>query len=200
MYMNCEHVRHVLYLYGENELELAQRAEVLAHLLKCPDCERAVRQARALSSALSQKPNVEPPLDFSARVRQRLLHEGLVVTPRQRAAWRWFSFEASFIAAGAAAVFCAMLWIAGASPLTAWTAMAALLSDTMCNVITFLQSLPYTVVALLQSGRAGLQPFPYQSVTLPQVVWWLAVGPVIVWNVWIQWQGMQRARALARGE
>ena len=197
--MNCEHVRNLLYLYVENEMEPAQRAEVLAHLLKCPDCELAVRQVRALSSALSQNPVVEPTLDFSARVRQRLLNEGLVVTPRQRAAWRWFSFEASFIAAGAAAVFCAMLWMAGMSPLMAWTAVAAFLSSTTHGIVTFFQSLPDTGAALLQSGRAGFPQFNNGSISLPPFVWWLAVGLVVVWNLWIQWHGMVRAH-LARGE
>jgi len=197
--MNCEYVRQLLYLYAENALEPSQRAEVLAHLLRCPPCERAVRQARALSAALSQKPEVEPTLDFAARVRQRLLNEGLVVTPRQRAAWRWLSFEASFIAAGAAALLCAMLGMAGASPLTAWTALAALLSDTMHNIVTFFQSLPNTGVSLLQSGREGFSQFNNGFIALPQVVWWLAIGLVVIWNVWIQWHGMVRA-PLARGE
>ncbi len=174
-------------------MEPAQRAEVLAHLLKCPDCELAVRQVRALSSALSQKPVVEPTLDFSARVRQRLLNEGLVVTPRQRAAWRWFSFEASFIAAGAVAMFCAMLWMAGMSPLMAWTSVAAFLSSTMHGIVTFFQSLPDTGAALLPSGRAGFPQFNNGSISLPPFVGWLAVGLVVVWNLWIQWHGMVRA-------
>lgn len=200
VFMNCEYVRQLFYLYVENELEPSQRAEVLAHLLKCPECERAVREARALSAALAQKPVVEPTLDFSARVRQRLLNEGLVVTPRRRAAWRWFSFEASFIAAGAATVLCAMLWMAGASPLTAWTAVASFLSDITHNVVTFFLSLPGTGAALLQSGRGGLPPFNSGLISLPPFVWWLAMGLVVIWNVWIQWQGMQRARTLLRGE
>lgn len=190
--MSCEQIRQWLDDYVSGGLESAQRTAVLAHLLNCADCEQAARQLRALRVALNQTPEVEPSAGFSGRVRERLVREGFVIAPRERAWWRWFSTEVMSAALGATAV----LWVTiYALPFMGWASPLALLHKSAQSMMTFSAS-------VFQTGRAGIvsvfnNSLPFGAPT--QTVWLLLVVGVF-WNLWIQWRAMRDARLTLEGE
>jgi anti-sigma factor RsiW len=58
-------------LYLDDALPADERARYEAHLPACADCQRLVRESRALFAALEQMPIYAPPADFSERVLKR---------------------------------------------------------------------------------------------------------------------------------
>jgi anti-sigma factor RsiW len=72
MAVNCSDIKVLLQDYVTRELAAERRAEVDAHLVECPDCQRELALTAALVSTLDNQPVLEPPPDFTARVIRRL--------------------------------------------------------------------------------------------------------------------------------
>jgi len=72
MAVNCEDIQSRLQEYVTRELVPARRAEVDAHLVECPECQRELALLTALVSTLDSQPVIEPGPDFTARVIRRL--------------------------------------------------------------------------------------------------------------------------------
>ncbi len=75
--MNCDHVRPLLSLYLDGELDPAQRDGVAAHLTTCPECARVLEDFRALGEGIRALPDVPSPVkmevEFGSRLRKRSL-------------------------------------------------------------------------------------------------------------------------------
>lgn len=115
MLVTCRHVRQLHDAYIDGELSASLMAEVHAHLLQCPECQREVEITRACATVIAGDRS-EPELDagFASRVVASLPKElapgGAMVEAarsRRRSWWRWGTSIG--VPAAAAIVFFAIL-------------------------------------------------------------------------------------------
>lgn len=81
--MRCRECELLLWAFIDGELPTAQRQLVAAHLESCPQCSRAYEQLRAFPLQIGELHSATPPLDFSARLMERI---SLLPPPAQLAA------------------------------------------------------------------------------------------------------------------
>jgi hypothetical protein len=91
--VNCDHVRPLLSLYLDGELDPAQRDDVAAHLTICQECARVLDDFRALGQDIRALPDAPAPREMRAEFNARL---------RRRSVFP--SFGARLLASGASAV------------------------------------------------------------------------------------------------
>jgi anti-sigma factor RsiW len=76
MTMNCEDARPMIELYADGELELSRSVELERHLESCPDCARAMEEARSLTKAVRGSGVYdEVPRGLTQRVQSAVLRE-----------------------------------------------------------------------------------------------------------------------------
>ena len=84
--MTCEELENRILEYLENQLAPAGRPLVETHLAGCARCQAFARQLQQLDAALTwgiKSPKL--PSDFSARLRQRVQTEAMLLSETQRA-------------------------------------------------------------------------------------------------------------------
>lgn len=117
MLMTCRHVRQFHDAYVDGELSPSLMAEVHAHLLQCPECQRQVEMIRASSSVIAND-RCEPELDsgFARRVVASLpkpaskMGVGMETRrARRQRLWR-VAVSASLPAAAAVLFFTILVW------------------------------------------------------------------------------------------
>jgi len=101
--MSCLSLEQV-YAYLEGELAASERRNFEAHLVRCPQCRRAVEDRRALLDAAASLPPFEVPDDFTAAIVARL---GRV--PRRVTVLSWAGAALAGLASFAATVVVATL-------------------------------------------------------------------------------------------
>ena len=120
MLMTCRNVRQFHDPYLDGELSPSLMAEVHAHLLQCPECQRQVEMIRASGTVIAQD-RAEPVLDsgFASRVVAELKKAGpdgrsVTETRRARRRRRWrVGISASLPAAAAVLFFSVLVWPSG---------------------------------------------------------------------------------------
>ncbi len=117
MLMTCRHVRQFHDAYVDGELSSSMMAEVHAHLLQCPECQREVEMIRACGAVIAKDVS-EPVLDsgFASRVVAKLQEAGprgeaKLETRRARRRRLWgVSVSAGLPAAAAMLFFGVLIW------------------------------------------------------------------------------------------
>ena len=99
--MNCDHIRPLLSLYLDGELDPAQQDDVAAHLAVCRECTRALDDFRALGEGIRALPDAPAPAGMRPEFGSRLHRQS--VFP---------SFGARLLASGASAVVLVTVLIA----------------------------------------------------------------------------------------
>jgi len=120
MVMTCRHVQQLRDAYLDGELSVALTAEVHAHLLQCPACQREVEIIRVAGSVIAgDRSEPSPPRGLADRVVAALpgLNAGsnvalLTRRTRRRKMWRRV-FNAGVPAAAAMLFFCVLVWPSG---------------------------------------------------------------------------------------
>ena len=115
MLVTCRHVRQLHDAYIDGELSPSLMAEMHAHLLQCPECQREVEMTRACETVIARDRS-EPELDagFASRVVASLPKSSAPRSAafeahriRRRNWWRWGASVG--VPAAAAVVFFAIL-------------------------------------------------------------------------------------------
>ncbi|MEE8386510.1 MAG: zf-HC2 domain-containing protein [Dehalococcoidia bacterium] len=115
--MTCRHVRQFHDAYVDGELSSSMMAEVHAHLLQCPECQREVEMIRASGQVIA-KDLSEPVLDsgFASRVVAQLQETGRrgesrleTRRGRRRRLWK-MTISAGLPAAAAVLFFSVLIW------------------------------------------------------------------------------------------
>ncbi|HEY3315184.1 MAG TPA: DUF4349 domain-containing protein [Bacillota bacterium] len=73
--MRCDDVRELLSGYIDGTLDLDERSWVEEHLRRCHECASEVAALRTTLALVQQLDEVEPPPDFRAKLRRRILAE-----------------------------------------------------------------------------------------------------------------------------
>lgn len=119
MALTCRNVQHLLDAYVDEELSAGMTAEVQAHLLQCPECQRQVELVRAVGSVIAvDRPEPSLPPGFATRVVSALPRGfepaapiPLILTRRQRRRQFFERFvSASAPAAAAIILVTALIW------------------------------------------------------------------------------------------
>lgn len=118
----CRDVRHLYDAYLDGELSPSLAAEVQAHLLQCPECQREVEMARACGHLIASDPGAPVlPDDFASRVvaqldqPQTILPMPPIMTRRQRRRVLLERAAAAFVPAAAAILLLVVLIVPPAS-------------------------------------------------------------------------------------
>ncbi len=122
MLMTCRHVRQLHHAYVDGELSSSMMAEVHAHLLQCPECQRQVEMTRVCGSVVAEDRS-SPVLDsgFASRVVAEMQARGpiqrsVLETRRARRQRLWrVVLNASLPAAAAVLLFSVLIWPTGDS-------------------------------------------------------------------------------------
>ncbi|MFP3867644.1 MAG: anti-sigma factor family protein [Desulfobacteraceae bacterium] len=77
--LNCQDVQELLSTYVDDELPLAQKEWVRAHLAVCPACQEELTRLKQVWEALAALPDSAPPPDLVDQVVARL--------PKPEAPW-----------------------------------------------------------------------------------------------------------------
>lgn len=119
MVMRCRHAQELRDAYLDGELSSSIAAEVHAHLLQCPECQRQYEMVRAAGNVIAKDaPPVQLADDFADRVLASLpnltQHAGTAsnIVPRReqrRRAWRKIG-AAAFPAVAAVLFFSIIIW------------------------------------------------------------------------------------------
>lgn len=120
MALTCRNVQHLHDAYIDEELSAALTAEVQAHLLQCPECQRQIELMRTAGAVIA-KDRREPalPREFAGRIvaalpdlrRPELASTGLILTRRQRRRIFFERFVTALTPAAAAIiVVSALIW------------------------------------------------------------------------------------------
>ncbi len=117
MLMTCRHVQKLRDAYLDGALSSSLMAEVHAHLLQCPACQRQVEMIRACGSVIANdRSEPELPPGFADRVVASLPRvtygdRSLLVTRRERRQRLLrMGISASLPAAAAMLFFCVLIW------------------------------------------------------------------------------------------
>ncbi len=106
--VTCRNVRHLHDAYLDGELSASMAAEVQAHLLQCPECQRQMELLRACGEVIARdQGEPAPPADLTSRVmtdfvRMAPISLGPILTRRQRRERLVRRFAAGFLPAAAA--------------------------------------------------------------------------------------------------
>jgi len=100
--------------FADGELVGEERAAVSTHVTRCPDCDRTVREYRALFAALERIPAPQVPAGFSVRILDAVLPKPSGERVLVRVAARLYAGVAVAFAAVAAVV----LGMSGPGPVT----------------------------------------------------------------------------------
>lgn len=116
MSLTCRNVRQLHDAHVDGELSPALNAEVHAHLLQCPECQRQIELLRACGDVISRD-ECEPGLDASFAARVVAALPGALETRRDRRhrLIRMFA-SGSLPAAAAVAFFCLAIWPSAQAP------------------------------------------------------------------------------------
>jgi anti-sigma factor RsiW len=120
MVMTCRHVQELRDAYLDNELSASLAAEVHAHLLQCPACQRQVEMLRACGNVIANDhTGSELGSGFANRVVAAMpdllarKSSGLVTRRARRRRFWNVAVSASLPAAAAIIFFCVLVWPAG---------------------------------------------------------------------------------------
>lgn len=114
--MTCRNVQHLLQQFIDRELSSSLTAEVHAHLLQCPACQRESEALRASVEVISRDqpaPTLQP--GFASRVVAAMMEQSRVpvaveVTRPRRWRWRSYAMAASLPAAAAIIFLAIVIW------------------------------------------------------------------------------------------
>ena len=101
--MNCDHIRPLLSLYIDGELDPAQQDDVATHLAICRECTRALDDFRALGQEVRALPDVPAPAGMRAAF-------GVQLRTQRRSVFS--GFGPRLLASGASAVVLVTVLIA----------------------------------------------------------------------------------------
>lgn len=114
--MTCRNVQHLFHQFIDGELSPSMTAEVHAHLLQCPACQRDVEAARASADVIT-KDQSEPILKpgfasqvVAAMMEQRPQTVQFDARPARRFHWQKYAVVGSLPAAAAAVLLFVVLW------------------------------------------------------------------------------------------
>ncbi len=117
--MTCRNVQHVLQQFIDGELPASLTAEVHAHLLQCPACQREVEVLRAGADVIS-KDSAEPTLQpgFASRVVAAMMEQSrspvasasVEYHGARRLRWRKYALAGGLPAAAAMVFLAVMIW------------------------------------------------------------------------------------------
>lgn len=122
--LTCRQVQNLHHQFIDDELSASMTAEVHAHLLQCPACQREVEIMRATSNVVS-KDRSEPMLEsgFASRVvgamaQSRPIRPISVAQPRRDRSWRWqrLAVVGGLPAAAAVMFLAVMIWPSDKNP------------------------------------------------------------------------------------
>jgi hypothetical protein len=99
--MNCERIDEILSDLIEDRLPLRRAEAINAHLRACPRCQRQVAEMRALVSEVRSLEPAPLPVEFGAKVRQRLELQQV----RRARPLRWLLLAPAAAAAAALVVY-----------------------------------------------------------------------------------------------
>ncbi len=118
MVMTCRHAQELRDAYLDGELSSSIAAEVHAHLLQCPECQRQYEMVRAAGNVIAKdEPPAGLPDDFAARVlaglpnmKEQPAATGILPRREQRRrTWRKIG-SAAFPAVAAILFFSVIIW------------------------------------------------------------------------------------------
>ena len=120
MLMTCRHVRQLQDMFLDGELSPSMMAEVHAHLLQCPSCQKETEVLRACSDVIA-KDRVDTNLaeDFTTRVLAAMppasgASAGQLVTRRSRRERLWrIALGGGLPAVAASLFFAVLIWPSG---------------------------------------------------------------------------------------
>ena len=93
--------RTLLEAYVDGQLDLVTSLRIERHLAECEECAAAVRNHRALQSALGgESLSFEPPKDLESRVRAAVRRSAAPPRPARTFGWRWLAAAASLPSMG----------------------------------------------------------------------------------------------------
>ncbi len=70
--MDCERVRERIHLYLDDQLSIPEGDELRSHITTCEECQKEVIVWERLKRALQDSPLVDPPTDFSEKLKLSL--------------------------------------------------------------------------------------------------------------------------------
>lgn len=122
MLMTCRHVRQLHDAYLDGELSASLMAEMHAHLLQCPACQREIEMSRACETVIATDQTTDSQLDsgFASRVVASLQKSGMITASpalpgletrrvRRNRLWR-VGISAALPAAAAVLFFSILIW------------------------------------------------------------------------------------------
>ncbi len=176
--MDCQQVRPLLDAYADDELDLAKALEVQEHVMKCPDCSRALNNIRILREGIGSPSFYhQAPPALRKRVTASLKAEGLgtaQIQPGYRRFmparnWRLIGFGIAFISLAVWAFFL-MPRSPSADGLLEQELVSSHARSLMANHLTDVQSSDQHTVKPWFAGRLDFSPpvrdLPDQGFTL----------------------------------
>lgn len=122
MLITCRHVKQLHDPFVDGALSACLMAEVHAHLLQCPACQREIELTRASQNIIARD-RCEPQLDsgFASRVVASMprSRSSAGIETRSDRRWRWAGLvlAGSIPAAAAAVFFAVLLWPSSPEPI-----------------------------------------------------------------------------------
>lgn len=150
MSLTCRNVKQLHDAHVDGELGPAMNAEVHAHLLQCPECQRQVELLRACGDVIAQDES-EPSLgaDFASRILASLPSGLETRRARRHRRIRMFA-GASLPAAAAIALFCVAIW-----PPTQSTGRPSVVAPAVVERLGVSEMVTPTMKALETIGNAN---------------------------------------------
>ncbi|RIK66754.1 MAG: hypothetical protein DCC65_08475 [Planctomycetota bacterium] len=114
--MTCRNVQHLFQQFIDGDLSASMTAEVHAHLLQCPACQRDVEVARASTEVISRdqsEPALKPGFAsqvVAAMMEQQPRFKQVDERAERRFRWRKYAMVGGLPAAAAAMFLFSVLW------------------------------------------------------------------------------------------